>query len=79
MHNVDVAGLHWNDGWHFKRVEGGHVQVTRLAPGHEALQFRIPPLEWASIVAAVSPKGESSETWQQAALFHGGTQGYEYT
>lgn len=79
MHNVTVEGFHWRDAWYFKRVAGGNVQVTRLEPGHEAVQFNIPPLEWASIVAAVSPQGESTETWEQAAKFHGGTAGYEYT
>lgn len=77
MHNVDINGFHWNDGWYFKRIEGGCVQVTRLQPGHEALQFRILPREWASIIASVGPGGETSENYSAALKFHG--QGTDFT
>lgn len=78
MHDVTVEGFHWRDGWYFKRIDGGHVRITRVSAGHEAVQFSIPPLEWASIVASVSDKGEDRERWEQAAKFHGGTEAYEH-
>lgn len=72
-------GFHWRDQWFFKRMPGGHVRITHAEVGHEVTQILVPPLEWASIVASVSPEGESGDTWKQAAEFHGGTQGHEYT
>lgn len=70
MHGLD-EGFHWRDGWYFKREEGGTVRVTHADPGHELLQFRIDAKEWASIIAAVSRNGESSESYRHALDFHG--------
>jgi hypothetical protein len=71
-------GFHWRDNWFFKRMPGGHVRITHAEIGHEVTQILIPPLEWASIVASVGPKGEDHGSWEKAAKLHGGTSAHEY-
>lgn len=65
--------FHWRDGWHWQGLEDGTVEVwhgDESGPSADAL--RIPATEWASIVAHVSARGETGETYYQALRFHGG-------
>ena len=67
--------FHWADGWYFERAPQGGVWITKRATSHEnnpvVLAFAlIPADEWASIVASVSQRGESRETWDEAKQFH---------
>lgn len=41
-------------------------------PEHMIVLRRIPPSEWASIVASVSATGETSESYQKALNYHAG-------
>lgn len=77
--------FHSRDGLYFARTVTGDVIVTIEVPvhdgtgnfheGHRAVLHRIvlPQDEWASVLASVSARGETGETWQQARDFHGFT------
>ena len=68
------VGFHWSDGLYFRRIIGGSVEVTQTKDGGKSdeivWQVAIPPAEWASIVASVSYRGETRETWDTALIFH---------
>ena len=74
---------HAKDGLHFQRHKDGSVTVARwlhgLANAGRADQAVVDVLdhawtltasEWASVVASVSAKGESGETYNAALRFH---------
>lgn len=76
--------FHWKDGWWFWRNENGsvsfeHRTYEKGADGKYTEKYtidaknNIPASEWASIVAAVSHRGETSESYQEAVAFHDGT------
>lgn len=74
----DRGWHHWRDGWHFGRGFDGSVFVEKrrdvpAAEGTEVVEFTavIPASEWASIVAAVSAKGEDAITFGMAKELHG--------
>lgn len=56
---------HQRDGWYFKRVEEGNVQIR-----HGLIVHTIPADEWASVVASVSAGGETSRSWTMANELH---------
>lgn len=64
--------FHWQDGWTFERLENGAVHIRHEVKGAVFVDLVIPAWHWASIIAAVSPQGETPETWQQARAFHQG-------
>lgn len=68
--------FHWMDGWFFKREDDGAVRIEKRteAKGDAPLVLgaTIPSAEWASIVCAVSTRGESDGRWFQALDFHEG-------
>lgn len=57
---------HWRDGWTFERLPNGSVEI---AEGRSSRAV-IPPQEWASIVAAMSARGENAETYTAALDAH---------
>lgn len=67
-------GFHAHGGWYFRRDDNGHVTIEVAesdqvdAPLHVAASFD--PDTWASIVAAVSGRGEDGETWNAARSLH---------
>lgn len=64
-----TSGFHWGHGHYFERLADGSVEMR--FPGIEHQQFRtIPANEWASIVAAVSARGENGATYYHALGFH---------
>lgn len=67
---------HWRDGVMWQRMEGGQVVVARIPDAMVAnkaeWEFVIPAAEWASIVASVSVRGETGDTWREALAFHTG-------
>lgn len=68
-----MAKFHWKDGWYFQRMADAGVQVTHHQFGsHEVVEMEIPPREWASIVAAVSAAGETTERFDTALNYHYG-------
>lgn len=68
--------LHWKDGWHFARVTelGDMLGAVRIrldiVDGLREERF-IPAGEWASIIAAVTPEGNSATTYRMASGLHG--------
>ena len=70
-------GFHWRDETYFKRGGDGAVEVHYFEQFNNSPQektWRIPPNEWASIVASVSATGETSESYREALKFHAGGQ-----
>lgn len=56
---------HASDGFYFQRAEDGSVLIEH---GSESTSLK--PSEWASVVAFVSSRGESYQTWQDALEWH---------
>lgn len=74
--------FHQRDGFYAERLEGGSVRLVKQNPatpieqshgaqGDVVMDHTIPAAEWASIVAAVSVGGETSETYRAARDLHG--------
>lgn len=74
--------FHWKDGWYFERITEpnpqryGWVRITHIpqiqdADGIPDVEIEIPPNSWASIVASVSPDGETGFTFGLAKALHG--------
>lgn len=68
--------FHWRDGWFFARVTEpgdmlGAVKITMKREGGLVQERFIPPNEWASIVAAVTPEGDNATTYRLAVGLHG--------
>ena len=62
---MSEAEFHWREGWYFKRLEDGSVRVRV-----KRLLVTIPPNEWGSIVASVSPRGDTATTYAAAMRLH---------
>lgn len=67
-----IHGYHWRDGWHFTRCPDGSVRIMngRTPVGVDPIDLTIPPNEWASIIANVSARGETSNSYYLAGVFH---------
>jgi len=70
--SVTHAGFHANDGWYFERQDDGTVKIS-AAVSRCAETITLNPAAWASVVAAVSGQGETSDTYQAALSLHEGT------
>ncbi len=63
--------FHWKNGWYFVRTADGSVSMTHHDEGKpDDVQETIPAESWASIVAAVSVRGDTRETWLEALALH---------
>jgi hypothetical protein len=62
-----ITGHHWRNGWYFRRRPDGTVTIL---PGEFNGGIDIPPSEWASIVASVSPSGDVATAHRDALAFH---------
>ena len=70
--------FHWKDNWYFERLSNGGVRIyheERANKGEGEFPeydtcLDIDPDSWASIVASVSKRGETGETFRQAREFH---------
>lgn len=62
-------GFHAKDGWYFERLDGGGVKIS-AAVNRSTETITLPAAEWASVLAAVSAQGETSETYQAALRMH---------
>ena len=69
-----LTGFHLRDGLHFQRGEDGSVTIVKSngqAFDPEILwELAVPAEEWASVVASMSVRGETGETWEMALNFH---------
>lgn len=64
---------HWRDGWYFCREDDGTVVVQGHDPARVTpIVLRIPPEEWASIVAHVSARGGTAAAYAAAEQLHAG-------
>lgn len=74
VHTTLPGAFHWRDGWFFKRLNNGGVQIRYAVEINEATQFvgivTIPPNEWVSIVSSMTEAGES-ENWHTIKQLHG--------
>lgn len=66
-----MSKFHWKHGWFFDRLEDGSVEITQ-SNGQIAVMAVIDPASWASIVAHVSAKSETSGSFQAAERLHAG-------
>jgi hypothetical protein len=69
MADVHHDGFHARDGWYFQRQDDGSVKISASVQRCTE-ELTIDPDTWASIVASVSAKGETSVRYQQARQFH---------
>jgi len=64
--------FHAKEGWYFERITDGGVRVLiqphEYTPPTQTVEFDADT--WASIVAAVSARGESREVWAEALALH---------
>lgn len=54
----------------FMNLEDGSVEITMEESGERKSIARLDANGWASLVASVSKRGETSETWEAALKFH---------
>lgn len=78
-----MSKIHARNGFCFERMGDGSVRIQKVLYGKSPVdpnaqsvevgfsEATIPANEWASVVAHVSERGESSETFQTALRFHG--------
>jgi hypothetical protein len=71
MSSVTHGGFHAKDGWYFERQEDGSVKI-RAAVDRSTEVITLPPMEWASVMAALAAAGGTSETFQAARRLHEG-------
>ena len=73
----DATGFHAGDGWFFKRLGEGRVEIR-----HDSGSIIFDKDTWASIVASVSSYGENGDTFEHASALHNGlvefTEGASY-
>lgn len=67
--------FHLRDGFSFERNYKGDVAIEFRRPAKGAgddfvASIVVPEGEWASVLAAVCARGETSETWQEARDYH---------
>jgi hypothetical protein len=75
--------FHWKDNWYFERREDGSVRIYHEDSGsipsiplddddypEYDVCLDIDKDSWASIIASVSERGETAETFKEAGEFH---------
>ena len=67
-------GFHFKDGWFFRRMREGSVLITLVdeKTDGQIARIAVDPSSWASIIAAVSAKGDTGENWNIAKKLHEG-------
>lgn len=69
--------FHWKDGWYFERLANGSVRIYHeekyVDPDSGVREYDvcldIDSDSWASILASVSARGETGETFREAVEF----------
>lgn len=60
-----------NNGWTASRTEDGGVHIVgHDGEGVAVVELMMDDSSWASVVAAVSARGETGETFGEALRFH---------
>jgi hypothetical protein len=71
-----TSWLHVSEGLFFRRCEDGSVEIGQGPDFNSVAPLqKIPPTQWASVVAYVSHAGEDGATYSQAIDFHQGKPG----
>ncbi len=74
--------FHAKDGWFFERTVDGGVKIIKreLAKDDSPVvaQTYLDHSGWCSIIASVSWRGETAESWDDANKFHGGIDEQEH-
>ena len=65
---METGDFHETQGWYFKRLPDGTVRARVKGYGEHLM----PPNSWVSVVAHVSRRGETGETFNEALTFHDG-------
>lgn len=63
--------FHARDGLFFSREQDGTVKVRLESLTGMATDIILPPDAWASVIASVSARGETLDTWNEARQYHG--------
>ena len=61
--------FHAQDGLFFQRMENGTVEVM-VKDGNRIFQTVLTSDTWASVIASVSARGDTSFVWEEAIQFH---------
>ena len=65
---IQRGAFHWAHGITFQRInDRGDVLI-----GFGGLTFIVPAAQWGSIIASVTPEGDSAMTYAAAERFHNG-------
>ena len=72
MADTPDLGFHAKEGWYFKRLEDGQVEVKHMSGKFTVCRAVFDKDTWASIVASVSSLGEDGSTFRRAEALHGG-------
>lgn len=68
-----TSWLHVSEGLFFRRHDDGSVEIGQGPDFNSVAPLqKIPPAQWASVVAFVSHQGEDGVTYTQAINFHMG-------
>jgi hypothetical protein len=63
--------FHAKDGWYFERIDTGSVRIKVEKPGYPTTAtVELSADTWASVVAAVSARGDIAQAWQEALDLH---------
>lgn len=71
---VTQPTFHAAEGWHWLRLEDGSVRIEHRIDleGNADAAITLDPSSWSSVVAFVSARGETAQTFHEAAAFHAG-------
>lgn len=67
MSNVE-GYFHLRGGFYFRREANGDITIMlgSAEAGGQAVRISVPSNEFASVMASVSARGETGETWREA-------------
>jgi hypothetical protein len=69
-----MDGFHTHEGWYWRRRSDGSVAIVVTESAKDGApivrEHYLEVGEWASVVASVSARGETGETFLEAKTFH---------
>jgi hypothetical protein len=67
--------FHAKNGWYFERTVNGGVHIVKKKDAHVnapvMAQIYLEHNEWSSVIASVSHRGETGESFRDAEKYHG--------
>ncbi len=67
--------FHAKNGWYFERTVNGGVHIVKKRDDYVdapiIAQIYLEHNEWCSVIASVSFRGETSESYREAETYHG--------